>query len=80
MDDQEIIIRTLEKEKELLQKQLRKKIEEIDEYTNNSKMLIDKLKTENKELREKLDSILYSRSYKFSQKIVKLLKKKSGEL
>lgn len=75
MEDQEIIIKTLEKEKELLQKQLKKRDEEIAEYSNNSEALINKLKEENKELREKLDSILYSRSYRFSQKIVKLLKK-----
>lgn len=75
MEDQEIIIKTLEKEKELLQNQLRKRNEEIAEYSSNNEALIKKLKQENKELREKLDSILYSRSYKFSQKIVKLIKR-----
>ena len=75
MEDEEIIIKTLEKEKELLQQQMRKKNEEIAKYTGRNKTIIKGLEEENKELREKLNSILYSRSYRFSQKIVKLLKK-----
>ena len=74
MEDHEIIIKTLEKEKELLQEQLIKS-EEIAKSLMEKEKIIVNLETENKELREKLDSILYSRSYKFSQKIVKLLKR-----
>lgn len=75
MEDQEIIIITLEKEKELLQRQLKKKEEELSKCSEYNKALINKTETEKKALRKELDSILYSRSYKFSQKIVKLLKK-----
>lgn len=74
MEDKEIIIKTLEKEKELLQKQLLKKEEELAKYSTKKKIVINELEKENRELREKLHSILYSRSYKFSQKIAKLFK------
>ena len=74
MEDYEIIIKTLENEKKLLQKQLRKQ-EEIDNSYKKNEEKIKALEAENKEIRNQLESILYSRSYKFSQKIVKLLKR-----
>ena len=59
MESSEIIIRTLEKE--------------------NAKNLIANenkiLKDENMEIRAQLDSILYSRSYKITQKIKKIIKR-----
>lgn len=89
MEDEEIIIKTLnrekellqnqlikrDKEKELLQKKLANKNVEIAEYSQNKEDVIVELKKENRELREKLDSILYSRSYRFIQKIIKLFKR-----
>lgn len=71
MDNSEIIIKTLEKENELLKENMKAirntKRKEIEE----NKMLME----ENKQLRQKLDSILYSRSYKIAQKIKKIIKK-----
>ena len=58
--------------------ELRIKIEEL-ELENN--ILIEKvkenilLKKENKEMREQLDSILYSRSYKIVNKISNIIKR-----
>lgn len=75
MEDQEIIIRTLEKEKELLQKQLSKKNDEIVNMARNNEILIDQLKKENKDLSQKLETILCSSSYKFIQKVKNLLNK-----
>lgn len=75
MDNKDILLRTLEKEKELLKENLakiknkesgdKKKVENIQNENNA-------LKQTNKELREQLDSILYSRSYKILQKVKKL--------
>ena len=78
MDNKDILLRTLEKEKELLKENLakiknkesgdKKKVENIQNENNA-------LKQTNKELREQLDSILYSRSYKFLQKVKKIIKR-----
>lgn len=78
MDNKDILLRTLEKEKELLKENLakiknkesgdKKKVENIQNENNA-------LKQTNKELREQLDSILYSRSYKFLQKLKKIIKR-----
>lgn len=71
MDNNEILMRTLEKENNLLK-------ENIKEYNNKTKKYLEenkKLIEENKQLREQLDSILYSRSYKFAQKIKKIIRK-----
>ena len=78
MDNKDILLRTLEKEKELLRENLakiknkesgdKKKVENIQNENNA-------LKQTNKELREQLDSILYSRSYKILQKVKKIIKR-----
>ncbi len=78
MDNKDILLRTLEKEKELLKENLaniknkesgdKKKVENIQNENNA-------LKQTNKELREQLDSILYSRSYKILQKVKKIIKR-----
>ncbi len=78
MDNKDILLRTLEKEKELLKENLakiknkesgdKKKVENIQNENNA-------LKQTNKELREQLDSILYSRSYKILQKVKRIIKR-----
>ena len=78
MDNKDVLLRTLEKEKELLKENLakiknkesgdKKKVENIQNENNA-------LKQTNKELREQLDSILYSRSYKILQKVKKIIKR-----
>lgn len=78
MDNKDILLRTLEKEKELLKENLakiknkesgdKKKVEDIQNENNA-------LKQTNKELREQLDSILYSKSYKILQKVKKIIKR-----
>ena len=42
---------------------------------NESVQKIEFLNVENKELREKLEQILYSKSYKFMQRIKKIIKR-----
>lgn len=59
----EIINRELELEKEILIKN-----------NEESKKRIQFLENENKELRESLDKIIYSRSYKIMNKIKKVMK------
>jgi hypothetical protein len=74
MDNNEILIKTLEKENSLLKENIKsfnKKFEESKKLIEANNNLIE----ENKQLREQLDSILYSRSYKFAQKIKKIIKK-----
>ena len=78
MDNKDILLRTLEKEKKLLKENLakiknkesgdKKKVENIQNENNA-------LKQTNKELREQLDSILYSRSYKILQKVKRIIKR-----
>lgn len=78
MDNNEILLKTLEKEKELLKENLANIRRETNAKLakfNDIKARNDALEQENKELREQLDSILYSRSYKFSQKLKKIIKR-----
>lgn len=72
MEDEEIIKKTLQKEKELLISNLQKEKEKNKEY----KQEIDKLNLVNQNLQEQLDRIIYSRTYKFSKKLSSILKKK----
>ena len=82
MENSEIIIKTLEKENELLKENM-SKIREKDlqkyltlkEEKNNLLSENEALKNENAEIRNQLDSILYSRSYMFTQKIKKIIKR-----
>ena len=75
MDNNEILLKTAEKEIKILKENLAN-IKTAEKEKNN-KLTIEneKLKNENKEIREQLDSILYSRSHKFAQKLKKIIKK-----
>ena len=75
MENNEILLKTAEKEIKILKENLAN-IKTAEKEKNN-KLTIEneKLKNENKEIREQLDSILYSRSYKFAQKLKKIIKK-----
>lgn len=82
MENSEIIIKTLEKENELLKENM-SKIREKDlqkyltwqEEKNSLLSENEALKNENAEIRNQLDSILYSRSYRFTQKIKNVIKR-----
>jgi len=74
MNDQEIIIKTLEKENELLKSNLREK-EKKNASINEYKKIIESLEKENKSLREQIEAVVHSRSYKFLQKILQLFKR-----
>lgn len=75
MENNEILLKTAEKEIEFLKERLaiirQENIEEINALRAENKML----KSENEKIREQLDSILYSRSYKFVQKLKKIIRK-----
>lgn len=74
MDNKEILLRTAEKEIELLKENLanmEKNINEINELRTEN----ETLKKENEEMRKQLDSILYSKSYKFAQKLKRIVKR-----
>ena len=82
MESSEIIIKTLEKENELLKDNMSKIREKdlkkylaLQEKNNSILSENEALKKENIEIRNQLDSILYSRSYKFAQKLRKIIKK-----
>jgi len=70
MDNNEILIKTLEKENIMLKENIKAQKDKEKVYLNEKEELIK----ENKQLREQLDSILYSRSYKFVQTIKKIIK------
>lgn len=75
MENNEILLKTAEKEIEFLKERLaiirQENIDEINALRAENKML----KSENEKIREQLDSILYSRSYKFVQKLKKIIRK-----
>ena len=80
MDNNEILLKTLEKENKLLKENMatirQKDLEKYNKLESENKILknnIENLKDENKKIREQLDSILYSRSYKMIQKVKKIL-------
>ena len=75
MDNNEILLKTAEKEIKILKENLANIKTAEKEKNNNLTIENEKLKNENKEIREQLDSILYSRSYKFAQKLKKIIKK-----
>ncbi len=75
----EILKRTLEIERSILIENMKKKQENIETLGKEKDMLegkIDNLKKENIKLRSELDKIIYSRSYKITQKVTKLLKRR----
>lgn len=82
MESSEIIIRTLEKENALLKENMstirEKDLKKYKELENEKNLIANEnkiLKDENMEIRAQLDSILYSRSYKITQKIKKIIKR-----
>jgi hypothetical protein len=82
MENSEIIIKTLEKENELLKENMSKIREKdlqkyltLQEEKNSLLSENEALKNENAEIRNQLDSILYSRSYRFTQKIKNVIKR-----
>ena len=82
MNNDEILLKTLQKENELIAINCKKKIEEIKKESSEVLIELEKqkeinnnLEKELKETRDKLDSILYSRSYRITNKIVRIFKK-----
>ena len=82
MSNDEILLKTLQKENEIIVTNCKKKIEEINKTNSEALIELEKqkeinknLENELKETRDKLNSILYSRSYRITNKIVKLFKK-----
>ncbi len=71
LDKYRIINEELNMENEIL----RNNLKTIKEGEDTDKNKIEYLSKENKELREHLDEILYSRSYKFIQKFKKIVRR-----
>lgn len=55
---------------------LMENIQKKDKYIESLEKEKEKLKEDNKRLQENLDSIIYSRSYKFIKKINKIIKRR----
>lgn len=73
INNEKILIKELELELELVKKNLQ---DEINKASEQEKAYIkeqEKLNNEKKALRDELDSILYSRSYKFISKVKKII-------
>lgn len=75
MDNQKILIETLEKENRVLNENTTRKYNELQAKYEQEIAKNKTLEKEKKELREQLDTILYSRSYQMMQKIKKIFKK-----
>lgn len=76
MDNNEILLKTLEKENKLISENYDKLMEELKksrQETLEQKEITSKIVAERDELQKQLDSIIYSRSYKAMQKIKKIL-------
>lgn len=76
MDNNEILLKTLEKENKLISENCDKLMEELkksQQETLEQKEITNKIIAERDELQKQLDSIIYSRSYKAMQKIKKIL-------
>lgn len=71
LDKYRIINEELNMENEIL----RNNLKVIKEGEDSNRNKIEYLSKENKELREHLDEILYSRSYKFIQKLKKIIRR-----
>ena len=74
MDNDEILLKTLEKEKTLLENNFKKFKEEKDEEIMVLRSENERLKTDIKDIRSQLDVILNSRTYKFSLKLRNIIK------
>ncbi len=76
MDNNEILLKTLEKENKLISENCDKLMEELKksrQETLEQKKITDNVIAERDKLQKQLDSIIYSRSYKAMQKIKKIL-------
>ena len=74
MDNDEILLKTLEKEKTLLENNFKKLKEEKDEEIKVLRSENERLKNDIKDIRSQLDVILNSRTYKFSLKLRNIIK------
>lgn len=74
MNNDEILLKTLEKEKTLLQDNFKKLKEEKNEEIKALNSENERLKNEVKDIRSQLDAILNSRTYKFSLKLRNIIK------
>ena len=74
MDNDEILLKTLEKEKTLLENNFKKIKEEKDEGIKVLRSENERLKNDIKDIRSQLDAILNSRTYKFSLKLRNIIK------
>lgn len=74
MDNDEILLKTLEKEKTLLENNFKKFKEEKDEEIKVLRSENERLKNDIKDIRSQLDVILNSRTYKFSLKLRNIIK------
>lgn len=74
MDNDEILLKTLEKEKALLENNFKKIKEEKDEEIKVLRSENERLKNDIKDIRSQLDAILNSRTYKFSLKLRNIIK------
>ena len=74
MDNDEILLKTLEKEKTLLENNFKKFKEEKDEEIKVLRSENERLKNDIKDIRSQLDLILNSRTYKFSLKLRNIIK------
>lgn len=74
MDNDEILLKTLEKEKTLLENNFKKFKEEKDEEIKVLRSENERLKNDIKDIRSQLDAILNSRTYKFSLKLRNIIK------
>ena len=75
INNEKILIKELELELELVKKNLQ---DEINKASEQEKAYIkeqEKLNNEKKAIRDELDSILYSRSYKFISKVKKIIRR-----
>ena len=75
INNEKILIKELELELELVKKNLQ---DEINKASEQEKAYIkeqEKLNNEKRALRDELDSILYSRTYKFISKVKKIIRR-----
>ena len=75
MDNNEILLRTAETERDILKEKLANIRNGGSDELNKLRLENEALRNDNKEMREQLDSILYSRSYKFAQKLKRIIKR-----
>ncbi len=72
----EILNRELEIENNILKQKLKQEKEDSIKKINEVELERKRLELERNELQDKIDSIIYSRSYKLVQKITNILKRR----